>query len=246
MSGMIIYEKNDRKELSSLKNENDFSAFEDRLYIALGECSLIIGKRLKDEDQLTTTTILSQYIRQNYPNYTTEEIVSILKNGFISDGENYGNISASSCADILKKHFENQFNRDKLHEARSSQKEEVQDSKMSEEHDFKVRCYRSFKIAKLDYENDKVTDFKINFDYHTAYYHVLNEVDKSINQTNEVRQKLWVDIKKYISECRDKEAICSIDNFIKLLFEFRTEQELAENALRGRLFHLWAINNFFK
>lgn len=242
MSDLIKYDSN-RKEISVMPQEKIGEA----LIALLEECYSIKGQGSNGGAELAAMAAqLAVFIQEKYTKYTIKELFYIVKNGYAFCGDEFVHVSVSNCLSIIKKYDENMYNREKLEEARRQPKEEIQGSPMSRAYDFAVENYRCFKNAKHLYEEGKVNDYKINFVFHRAYYHVLNEVDESINHTKEIRQEIWEDVKKYITECKYKELPNPkvYDTLMQLIFECKTESELADNALKGRLFHLWAINNF--
>jgi hypothetical protein len=238
MNDLILYDQN-RIEISQTKKDDLVTALRD---IMLNCCQ--IKGHAAGNDISVSAFQLADFIMKNYSKYTVNELSNILQNGYALNGDEYSIVSVSNCLTIIRKYDESIYNRTKLEEAR---KKEMQGLEISPEIDFKVKCYNSFKNAKLDYEANRVTDFKINFVYHPAYQHVFNVVDNSINKTKEIRKELWEDVKRYISECRnssEKEEKELNDTLIALCFEVSDEKTIRENSLKGRLFHLWAIENF--
>jgi len=242
MSNNIIYEKENRIEISEIGNE--------RLVKSIGsilvECSTIKGHGLEKEDADTASEKLTPFLLENYPKYTINELSNILRNGYALYGIEYSTVSISNCLAIVKKYDDNIYNREKLEEARNKPTEEIQGSPMSRERDFKVSCYKMFKTAKANYEEGKVTDFRIDFSYYLAYHHVLNEVDKSINQTKEERQRIWDEAKEAIPNYKAGEIkLKPLEELsLGIIFEGKPEKQIAEDMLRGRLFHFWAVNHF--
>ena len=244
MSDLIIYEQNNRVEVSEVGNEKLLTEMKN----IISECASIKGqgKDIAGVELVAMANELLKFILEKYSKYTISELSSIIKNGYALYGDEYVHVSISNCLTIVRKYDESIYNREKLAEVRKKPTEETQGSPLSRERDFKVSCYKMFKTAKNNYEEGNVTNFRIDFSYHLAYYHVLNEVDKEINQTKEERQRIWNDVIISIPNYQAGEIkLKQLEELsLGIIFEGKSEQQIKEDALRGRLFHLWAINHF--